>query len=172
MTIPTLEWFPTNITGVLGSFPTWAGGTIDGEAMVDALVVALVPFLKPSASFDQATVYTQASPTSDNIPRASAVLGVAGTSAATTENQAVSTTFNFKTLGNGDSKLVLLDTPIGSNWFRSLLPAAFDANVLALEAEFVATTNAWAGRDDTRVATLRKISIDLNEKLQKQYRMT
>ena len=41
MTIPTLEWFPTSITGNLGSFSNWAAGTRDAEDMVLDLIAKL-----------------------------------------------------------------------------------------------------------------------------------
>ena len=171
MTIPTLEWFATSITGNLGSYVGHTGSPLDAEVMVNALVDTLKVFMKPSTSFDLATVYTQATPTSDNIPRASVALTQVGTSAATTEEQAVSFTFNFKTTCNGDAKIVLLDAPIGSNWFRKQLPAAFSASVLAVESAFCLSASAWSGRDDCQPTVLRSVTFDLNDKLQKQYKM-
>jgi len=171
MTIPTLEWFPTSITGTLGSYAGHTGSPVDAEVMINALVDCLKVFMKSSTQFDLATVYTQATPTSDNIPRAAAALTQVGTSAATTEEQAVSYTFNFKTALNGDAKLVLLDAPIGSNWFRKQLPADFSASVLALETAFCLSASAWSGRDDSQPSVLRSVTFDLNDKLQKQYKM-
>jgi len=172
MTVPTLGWFPTSITGTLGSYLAWDSTPRDAEAMINDLVDVLCPFLLPTTGFDLATVYTMATATSPNIPRASAVLTQVGTSVLTSPSEAVSCTFNFKTAANGDAKLVLLDSPIGSNWFNSILPASFGATVLALEAEFAGNSNAWSGRDDSDISLLRKISFDLNDKLQKLYRMT
>jgi len=172
MTIPTLAWLPTNITGILGSYQAWDLTSIDGEAMINALVDKLKVFMVPAVQFDLATIYTQATSTSDNIPQRSAVLTQVGTSAATGFTEAQSTTFNFKTLANGDVKLVLLDTPIGGAGFNAILPAGFVADITNLATEFEAVSNAWSGRDDTRPAVLRKVTFDLNDKLQKLYRMS
>lgn len=169
MVIPTLEWIPTPVSGALGSYQTWSGLTIDGQSMVQALVDLLKVFMLPTTTFDQVTAYTQATPTSPNIPRASVALGTAGISTSTAQSQAVSYSFMFKTLGNHDSKLVLLDAPIGSGWFAPQLPAAFTTVVNNLAADFTDIDRAWSGRDDTRPATLRKITFDLNDKLQKEY---
>ena len=170
-TIPTLEWFPTNITGALGSYAPWTGSPIDAEVMVNALVNAIKPFHLPTTQFDQATVYTQATATSPNIPQRSVALTQVGTSAAGGPHKATSATFNFKTLANGNFKLVLLDAPVGLE-FDPVFPADFVATVIALEAEVQNTGNAWSGRDDNRPSTLRKVTYDLNDRLQKLYHMT
>jgi hypothetical protein len=171
MTIPTKEWFPTSITGDLGSYQGWNGTPIDAEVMILALLAKLKVFVKSDVQFDVSTIFTQATSTSDNIPRAQKATPVTGTSSTTGFTQAQSTTFNFKTLINGDAKLVLLDTPIGSGGFNALHPAGFDSSATDLEAVFTDVANAWSGRDDSRPAILRKITFDLNEKLQKEYRM-
>jgi hypothetical protein len=169
MVIPTLQWLPTPLTGGLGSYVNWNGTPVDGEAMVTYLINTLKVFMQSTTSFDQVTAYTQATPTSPNIPRASVALGIPGTSISTAKAQAVSYSFMFKTLGNHDAKLVLLDAPIGSNWFAPQLPADFTADVLTLEGAFIDAGWAWSGRDDTKPDVLRKITFDLNDKLQRQY---
>jgi hypothetical protein len=172
MTLPTKEWFPTDITGALGSFGTWDLGTIDAEVMVNALVDALCPFLLPTTHFDAATIYTQAAADGPAIPQKSVGLLQVGSSASTGIAPAISTTFNFKTLGNSNSKLVLLDAPLGAGGFTPLFPAGFSADVDLLAAEWESPANAWAGRDNTRPNVLRTITFDLNDKLQKKYYKT
>ena len=172
MTIPTLAWFPTSISGNLGSYNPWTGTPIDAEQMVNDLVDLLKVFLQATCAFDQATVYTQATPTAPNIPQASVALTQVGTSGATQFNQAISNTFNFKTFANGDARLVLLDAPVPATGFIPLVPAGFTTDVSNLEGEFTDTANAWAGRDDSRPTLLRKVTYDLNDKLQKLYHLT
>jgi hypothetical protein len=171
MTIPTLSWFPTSITGSIGSYAPWTGSPIDAEVMIDDFVGVLEALVPATTVFDQVTVYTQADATSPNIPRASAAIGVAGSSGATGLSEANSATFNFKTLANGNFKIVLLDFPLGSGGYNAIHPATFSAEILALAAFVEDTGNAFSGRDDSRPAVLRKVTFDLNDKLQKQYRM-
>jgi hypothetical protein len=171
MTIPTKEWLSTSITGTLGSYEDWAGGNVDAEQMVNDLVDKLAVLVPSTTHFDSATIYTMATSTSPLIPRATAALTQVGSSGATAISEAISCTFNFKTLGNHNAKLVLLDFPLGSNGFNKLLPAGFSADVIAVETQMRATLNAWAGRDDTQIAGLRTLTFDLNDKLQKAYRM-
>jgi hypothetical protein len=169
MTIPTKDWIPTPVSGDLGSYLAWDGSTVDGEVMVNALVNVLKPFCQPGTSFDEATVYTKASVAAPNIPRKSVALTQVGTSSSTQPAKGIAYTFHFRTLAYGISKLMLLDVPIGSNWFAPILPAGFDAVALALEAAFINQAAAWAGRDDTRPELMNKITVDLNDKLQRQY---
>ena len=168
MTIPTLPWFPTSITGSLGSYQAWNGDPIDAEVMITALVNVLKVFLKTNASFDSVTTYTQATAESPNIPRASLALPIAGT-AATGNEAAVSATWNFKTAGNGNMKLVLLDSPVPATWFARILPAGFSGGQQDVIDEITANSNAWSGRDDEDISLCRSITYDLNDKLQRMY---
>jgi len=173
MTVCTLQWLPTNLIGTLGSYLAWDGVTsVDAETMVNGLADLLAVFMPTSSAFDLATVYNQATPTSDNIPARSIALTQTGSSGATGFFQAQSATFNFKTTGNGDAKLVILDTYLGSNGFKALHPSAFSSGVLALETFFTATDQAWSGRDDNKPSELRKVTYDLNDKLQRTYKMS
>lgn len=169
MTLPTLEWIPTGLSGALGSYTAWNGVVVDGETMVNELVDGLRPFFPATTHFDQATAYTQASPTSSNIPRASVALTQVGTNPSTNPSAAVSATFMFKTLGNHDAKVVCLDVPFGSGWLAPILPSDFTADMLTLEGYFTDIGRAWSGRDDTRPSVLRKLTFDVNEKLQAIY---
>jgi hypothetical protein len=171
MTLPTLQWLPTNLTGSLGSFQAWDLSSVDAEAMVNAFCTKLAALVPATTSFDLATAYTQATPTSDNIPVRSVAIGTPGTLVGGSFPQAVSCTMNFKTLGNGDAKVVILDTPLGASGFLAL-HAPFASGFTDVETELTNVSNAWSGRDDTRISTLRKVTFDLNDRLQKQYRMS
>jgi len=171
MTIPTRAWNPVPISGDLGSFDDWIGGNRDGQLMVEQLVGLLAVVVPVATVYDTATVYTMATSTSPRIPRKQIALGIPGTVTPGAFYQAQSATLNFKTLANGDFKLVLLDQPYGANGFNAEHPADFSAAINNIAAAIQSDTNAWAGRDDTQVAALRKLTFDLNEKLQKEYRM-
>ena len=168
MTLCTREWFPTSITGQLGSYQAWDLSTIDAETMIRAFIDKLKPFLKTNGAFDQVTIYTQATATSPNIPRDGMALGIAGTAAGGDE-AAVSRTWNFKTTGNGDAKVVILDTPIRSTWFNRVLPSNWTTDELGVATEFGTSSNAWSGRDDLQAVVGRSITLDLNDKLQRMY---
>ncbi len=173
MTVCTLQWLPTNLLGTLGSYLAHDGVTsVDAETMANSLADLLAVFMPSTSAFDLVTVYNQATPTADNIPARSVALTQTGSSGGTGFSQAQSATFNFKTVANGDAKLVVLDTFIGSTGFKALHPSGFNSADLALEAFFTDDQQAWTGRDDSRPLVLRKITYDLNEKLQKAYKMS
>jgi hypothetical protein len=169
MTIPTLAFNPVALTGGLGSYECWDLTTIDGEYMVNELVNALRPFHPSTNTFVQATAYTQATPTSPNIPRAAVALTQVGTAMSTNFSEAVSVTFNFKTEGNGDFKLVNLDCPYSDDWLHKILPADFNTEIFTVAGIIVDPARAWSGRDDQRVTILRNLSYDVNDRLQKAY---
>jgi len=168
-TIPTKEWFPTSITGALGSFTSWLGSPVDAEQMVIDLVTKLKVFVPATTEFDMATVFTQATATAPRIPRSSVTLAIAGTGASALPTAAWSSTFNFVTTNFGKAKLVLLDAIQPSSWLAPVLPGSFDAATIALDAEFSDGNNAWSGRDDFPPASCTKITYDVNDKLQKAY---
>lgn len=168
MTIPTKEWFPTSITGTLGSYTAWNTNPVDAETMIRALIDKLKVFLKTNGAFDNITVYTQATPTSANIPRAGLAIAVAGT-AATGQEAAISGTWNFKTTANGGAKITMLDTPLPATGFARILPAGFSPGQIDVATEFGQSANAWSGRDDHQALNIRSITYDLNDKLQKMY---
>lgn len=168
MTIPTRAWNPVPITGTLGSYEPWFGASVDAEVMIMALITALAELMKTNAAFDNITIFTQATPTSPNIPRKSKAISVAGTATVGLE-AAISQTWNFKTTDNGNMKIVLLDTPLLNGWFDRVLPIDFEAEQTAVADEITLNTNAWAGRDDADIDVCRSITWDLNDKLQKMY---
>lgn len=172
MTVPTTEWFPTPLTGTIGSYVDHDGNPIDAEQMWIDYCNLLKVFMKSSNVFDSVTIYTMATSTSPQIPRASAALGIAGTSAAAGFSQAQSATFNFKTAGNGDFRIVILDTPFGAGGFNAVHPADFGTDVTDLEDFVCGRDTAIIGRDNTIPSTLRKITYDLNDKLQRVYKMS
>lgn len=171
MTVPTTEWFPTSITGNLGSYVDHDGDPIDAAVMWVDFVNLLKPFFLSTMSFDSVTVYTMATSTSPNIPRKTVPLGIDGTSTLPGNSQAQSSTFNFKTAANGDFKVVLLDVPLGSQGFNAIHPADFPTVVTDFADFITGRTTAIVGRDDNIPSILRKITYDLNDKLQKEYKM-
>lgn len=168
MTLPTTEWFPTPVSGDLGSYLGWNSVPVDAEAMIMALIDKLKVFLKTNAAFDNITIYTQATATSPNIPRLSKAISVAGT-AATGDEAAVSRTWNFKTTENGSGKVELLDTPIPATWFNRIHAADFNSGEQDVVDVIEASGNAFSGRDDNQFQTCRSITLDLNDKLQRMY---
>lgn len=171
MTIPTLEWFPTPITGNLGSFQAHNSVPIDGEVMVNALIDTFLPLFLATSSFDVATVYTKADAASPSRPRAAVAIASPGTSVATTQAKATQHNWMFRDDEYAQAKLVFLDAPIGIN-FDPTSDISGNADLLALVAEYTALSNGWSTRNGLRPSNFIKITYTLNDKLRKEYGMT
>lgn len=171
--IPTTPWFPTSISGTLGSYAGHNGTPVDAEDMVNELVDALKVYYLSSTLFDLATVFTIANELAPvAIPRASIALSVAGTSASAAPSKAVQNVFTFRTEEAHVLKLYLLDAPvIGGNFDRNAR-GTWSANEIALEGVIKADGNAWVGRDGAQISSGIAVTKTLNEKLRKAYRMT
>jgi hypothetical protein len=169
--IPTRQWFPTSITGVLGSFENWASVPIDAEVMINELVDVLVPFHLTTTIFDTATVYTMASPTAPAIPQNAAALGQVGTTTNTSHAKATQNCFVFRSTTNGKLKIYLLDAPTIGGAFAKVLPGAWNSVMLDLFTTLALPNNAWAARDGGKPNNAMSCTSTLNEKLRKEYGM-
>lgn len=169
--LPTLEWFPTSITGTMGSYAGHNSTPIDAEDMINALVDALAAQHKSTTIFDLATVYTQANPTGQAIPRASAALTQVGSNAAAGPDKATQMTLNGRTTNFNPFKLVLLDVPMGTSNFNKITPGNFTAAISGIFTEYALSSNAWCGRDDGQPSFPISATLTLNERLRKEYRM-
>lgn len=170
--IPTLAWSATNITGTMGSYTAHDSTPVDAEDMIDALVALLAPIAHTSTTYTQASVYTKPTPDDPAILERAKAYTTAGSSAASGVRKAVQATFNMKTVGAQPFKVVFLDYPHGTGQFDKQYPSSFSADAIALADALANPSNAWAGRDKTRVATFLTVTNTLNEALRKQYRMT
>lgn len=170
MTIPTKDWNASPSVGGAGAFDDYVGGTVDADAMINALVDLFLPFFKADTTFDVYTIYTQASPTDPAFPVASKAIGSVGTNATTTWSKAVQTTFSIRTDSFGQMKIVFLDAPSGGV-FDKVSTFGASPEAVAVMAELADIANGWAGRDGGKPGVLTQIAYTLNEKLRREYNM-
>lgn len=167
-TIPTLQW---SLGFTYGQYIAHDDVTVvDAEAMWSDLIDLLKVFALATLTFNSVTLYNKAGVGDPAIPVAVIPLAVVGTSAATTQAKAAQSTWNFRTTLFHPFKLVLLDTPVGSG-FEKTLPASFGAPDLAIVGALSDLTKAWAGRDGAPVANAISKTYTMNEKLRKAYGM-
>jgi len=171
MLIPTLAWYPTSITGTLGSYATHNAGVIDAEEMVNDLVDKLAVFHLSTTIFDLATVFTMASPTAPAIPKASASLSQVGSSISTYQAKAVQNVFVFRGAGGSKLKLYLMDSPTIGGTFEKVPAGAWNTAMNDVFAQINNSSAAWCTRQDEQVVTKVSVTSTLNEKLRKEYRM-
>jgi len=170
--IATVQWIPTSITGDMGSYVAWNTVPIDAEAMIDAFVAVEAPFLGTDYSYDLATIFNFDGAANKFLPVATKALAVAGTGATAQPRKAVSQTFNYRSTGGGAVKLTFLDSSHAGADFNKQSFLDFNADAIALFAEFSSDANGWSARDNTRPSTAISVTYDLNDALRKQYHMT
>jgi hypothetical protein len=169
MLIPTKEWLVTSITGLLGSYEAWNSIPIDAEVMVDELVDALADLHLATTTFNLATIYTQATPTSPAFPQRSKALAVVGTAGSVGPAKAIQSNLNMRTVGGKPAKLVLLDASALNLQMDKLTPFTFTTTVNTLVTAYARDSNAWAGRDDTRPETALSWTMTENNALRARY---
>lgn len=155
----------------MGSYAGHNSTPIDAEVMINAFVDVLKAQHKSTTVFDLATVYTQANPTGQAIPRASAALTQVGTNVAAGPDKATQMTLNGRTTNFNPFKLVLLDVPMGTSNFNKITPGSFTTPIANIFLEYALTANAWCGRDDGQPSFPISATLTLNERLRKEYRM-
>ncbi len=168
MTIPTLAYSALRGTNGYGGYLAWDGTTdVDAQTMWTDLVNDLKPFMKTTATFNDVTIYTQASATEPAIPSTVIPLAIAGTSSSADWNKATQKTWIFRTGAFGTMKLVLLDLPVGN--FDRVLPASWSAGDLAILGALSDATKAWSARDNSIVTVAKSITFKLNDATRKKY---
>ena len=168
--IPTRDWVPTSITGTMGSYVAWDTVPIDAEVMIDALVAVLADLHLPTTSFNLASIYTQATPTSPAFPQAAKTLAVVGTAGSVGPAKAIQSTLNMRTSGGHPFKLVWLDASALNLQMDKIAPFAMPPAVLAVVTEVSALSNAWSSRDDNRPNTVLSWTMTESNALRRRYR--
>lgn len=167
--IPTLAWNDPE-DGSDGTFDTHSGSVVGADGMINDLVDAIAVGYTSGLVFSNYTIFTQASPSADPVPRYSALLTQVGLTTSTSWQKAVQVTMTWRTVTNGIFKIVLLDA-ISSNNFDKATALTGGSVQLAVNGEVTDLAEGWAGRDGGRPATFLQRSITLNEKLRRQYHM-
>ena len=168
--LPTKEWFPTSITGHLGSYEGWNATPIDAEVMIQEYADKIMDFFPTSSGVDNATIWTQATPTSPAFPRVSFSIVAVGTVATPNWSKAVQHQYILRGADFSLMKLVLLDCPIGGGWDHVTDPSVA-AEIVALIAAVTADGNAWSTRKNAQPFSFVKLTYKLNDKLRKDYDM-
>lgn len=165
MSIPTRTW---TVGAGAGDFEAWDSSIIAATTMITALVDTFLPLFDSGVTFDNYTIMRQLLVTDDPQPVAGGnFTGKVGTDGSATWAGAVEIIMTARTAGFGIAKLQFLDAVSGDSFAPILTPSA---ELLAVLAEWEDDGNAWAGRDNTQVTTFMKATVNLNQKLRKEYR--
>jgi len=168
--IGTKEWFPTNITGNLGSYESWLAGPVDAEEMIQTYADNMMAFYPDTAGTDFATIWTKASPTAPALPQRSFPIVSPGTSISTNWSKAV----QFQWIIRGDDfslmKLYFLDPIIGGSW-DALSDLSGSAPSQAVVDHVIDDNQAFMTRKDGNPTSFVKVTYKLNDKLRHEYGM-
>lgn len=166
MQIPTNVWSPDS--GV-GTFADWSSGAIAADTMIENLVTTFLPFFDGNTTFDNWVVYKQLTPTDEPTPEVGqGFSGMVGTAADGKWSAAVENIITARTTNFGIAKLDFLDADSHNN-FNPIIVA--NSDISALMDEWSSLTNGWRGRDNGRVDVFLKMTVNLNQKLRKTYRL-
>jgi len=165
--IPALDWNPS---ATFGDFDTHAGGSIDAETMIDALVALAAEFFPTTVEFTSWTVFTRAGFPNPWQPRVQKNISVAGTVATPGWWKAAQATWTLKTEEFNEFKIVHLDVATLNSWDK-ITSATVSADQIAFLAALRDEDNAWCGRDKAKPEFFQQIAFTLNEKLRREYRM-
>jgi len=166
MTIPTKNW---NSGAGAGSFDTWAGGTVAADDMIEALVTLMLPFFDGNTTFDNWIIFRQLLPTDDPQPvRSGNFTGMVGTNGGGSWSAAVEVIITNRTDLFGIAKLDFLDAVSNDNYNPILAPSGA---LSALLLEWGLDLNGWSGRDKGRPSNFLTMTVNLNQKLRKTYRL-
>lgn len=169
MTIPTRAWNPLGGTTGHGGYVAWDSSDRDADEMVIDLVTELCKICSDEVDFDRYTIYTMADVDAFPVPVAgdtcNALTGVDGTPGWF---KAVQFTYTFYDTEFKDAKLTLLDASSNGD-FSKRLPGALSADEQDVVDEFILVSNAWSSRNGARPSTLRSLTVNLNQKLRREY---
>lgn len=168
--IPTKEWFPTSLTGHLGSYSNWLSIPCDAEAMIQDYADAMMAFYPSTAGTDTATIWTKATPTSPAYPRAQYPITSPGTLSMPGWSKAVQHQYILRGTDFSLMKLLFLDCPIGGSW-DALSDISGSAEAIAVVGAITSDSWAWQTRKDAQPFSFVKITYKLNDKLRDQYSM-
>lgn len=168
--IGTKAWFPTSITGGLGSYENWNGDPVDAEEMIQAYADAMMEFYKTDCAVDYATIWTKETPTSPAYPRLSKAIVSPGATASANWSKAVQYQWIIRGTGFSLQKYVWLDATIGGSW-NSVSDLSGSPESQAFVD--VVTSSDWAfmTRKDEQPISFQKLTYKLNDKLRHEYGM-
>lgn len=171
LTISTTDWSPGGTNG-FGQFLGHDDITMnDAQDMAEDLATDLAEFMLASSGFDSFTIYSKPTQADPSIPVAIVPLAIAGTSVATTPSKATMSTWSFRTTLYHRKKLVLLDTPVASN-FAPTNAADWGADDLAVLGALSDLTKGWAGRDGAPIQSGIRKTYTLSDVLEHAYGMS
>jgi hypothetical protein len=175
MTIPSVPWIepaPTAVGTARSGLFDLRGLNIDviADTAIKDYINLLKPLFSPQTTFLDYTIFTQVDAQAAPLPRYTGGLTIVGTGAATSWRKAVQKTYSFRTENFGHSRVVLLDCN-SDNTFEKKSGNQLSTAEVAM-VNYVAAEASWiSGQDNARPVAFTQLSVTLNEKLRRAYKM-
>lgn len=170
-TLGTKEWYPTSLTGHLGSYENWNGIPCDAEAMIQEYADNMMAFYPTTAGTDSAEIWTKDTPTSPAYPRIAYTITSPGTDATAGWSKASQAQWILRGTDFSIMKLVFLDYINHGNW-DALTDLSGSVPAQDVVGAVVSDNWAWMTRKDAQPISFVKITYKLNDKLREEYGMT
>jgi hypothetical protein len=169
MTRPTRAWTGTPWE-TIGTYTAWDETTVDADVMIEDFIDLMLPVFTPEVEFTRYMIFTQATPTSEPLAvYAKNLTGKVGTQVTAAQYHAYAKTYSYLSSGGGAAKLVLLDVPTGGVVSKStVIPGGAEGTLVNY---MMADTHAFAARDDDKIVAFLSVSNDVNDALQRKYRI-
>ena len=173
MEISTKDLIPGSPSGDLGEALDWSGSsTINLETMILAYIDLIAPLFPITVSFDNMTVFTQATPTSPGVPQASVpIVAKLGTNADPGWHKATQATFTFRDTNATPLKFVYLDCASGDS-FDAIRTFPSGTDLEAIASAVSDPAQSFASNSGFKPQTPLGYFLTINEKLRRSYRMT
>ena len=169
MILPTREWSPVGGISGFGSYTSWDTNLRDAGDMIDDFVDLLLPKFPSTVVFDSWQIWNFDEDADFFIPVAGdAFTSKVGTDGTAAYSQAVQSVMTMFDTAFNTCKIVLLDMNSRNN-FNRRTAATVDADEQAYFDAFSDVGNAWASRAGFRPASIRSVSLGINDELKKQY---
>jgi len=166
MTLPTNVWNPDS---TVGTFEAWDSSAPAADTMINDLVTLMLPFFDANTTFDNWTIFKQLLPTDEPTPQmGGGFTGKIGTNGGGSWSAAVELIITARSTNFGIAKLDFLDGASNDNYNPITTFTGAIANVVN---EWADPSNAWRARDNGRINTFLKMTVNLNQKLRKTYRL-
>jgi len=168
-TLPTLQYTSSGI-GTPGTFATHGGGSIAGDEMVEDLITLMAAQVPTTTNYSRYTIYNKVSATAEPTPEFEKAFPTPGTVTPDPDivDKAIQATMSIRTSFYGLLMFVQLDRPSGNvfgNVYTLASPESAIVNALTSSA------NGWAGRDNGQPLVFKDMTISLNKRLRRSYKM-
>lgn len=168
--LPTQEWNAGIGTAGKGGYLTWNGDPRDADDMIKDLVDKFCKMYNDTTTYNHYVIQSRVTINDVWLPMAESNLTKDGTGTITGWEEAVQRTYMIRdTSIQSFSRLILLDAGTDNSFGKYTTLTSDETEIIA---ELTDPDNAWSSRQGYRPNAFKNLTITLNEKLRKEYKLT